>query len=468
MICYRCGCTLSEKDFCTGCGADVGMYKKILAMSNRYYNNALEKASVRDLSGATALLKQSLKLNKNNVEARNLLGLIYYETGEVIEALGQWVISKNIRDEKNIATDYIAMMQENQTQFDQMNQNLKKFNQSLMLCYQDSLDYAQIQLKKILSIAPKYLKAHQLLALIYIKGEEWEKAKREVEKCNQIDANNTTSMRYMQEIEAMLAPEEGVKTKEKKQKRDDVRIYQSGNETIIQPVNKSDSKAASVLIYLGLGMAIGIAITFFLVLPSRIQSAKAEVNEELRVVSEASDAKTATIDELELQISTLQAENNELSENIGALASGDGSYNYNDCLMNAVNAYLNDPEDIEAIGEYLEGLEIADVSEDMRSDAFNTLYDYLMSHCGDSLSTYYYDKGYASYSNEDYESAIPDLRRAYSYASSNEDALFYLANSLRRTGEEDEAKEKYGELIDLFPDTEKAVKAQTYLTEMNS
>jgi Flp pilus assembly protein TadD len=111
MICYRCGCTLSEKDFCTGCGADVGIYKKILAASNRYYNDALEKASVRDLSGAITSLKQSIKLNRNNVDARNLLGLIYYEIGEVVEALGQWVISNNIRDTKNIAVDYLAMMQ---------------------------------------------------------------------------------------------------------------------------------------------------------------------------------------------------------------------------------------------------------------------------------------------------------------------------------------------------------------------
>ena len=72
MICYKCGCTLSEKDYCTGCGADVGMYKKILFLSNRYYNDALEMCQVRDLSGAIVSLKQSIKLNRNNVDAHNL------------------------------------------------------------------------------------------------------------------------------------------------------------------------------------------------------------------------------------------------------------------------------------------------------------------------------------------------------------------------------------------------------------
>ena len=82
MKCYNCGCTLSEDDFCTACGADVRTYKRIVRLSNRYYNEGLEKARVRDLTGAAASLKLSLKCNKNNVQARNLLGLVFFETGE--------------------------------------------------------------------------------------------------------------------------------------------------------------------------------------------------------------------------------------------------------------------------------------------------------------------------------------------------------------------------------------------------
>ena len=64
MLCYNCGCQLSEQDFCTSCGADVALYKKIIYASNRFYNDGLEKAKVRDLSGAINSLRQSLKLNK--------------------------------------------------------------------------------------------------------------------------------------------------------------------------------------------------------------------------------------------------------------------------------------------------------------------------------------------------------------------------------------------------------------------
>ena len=91
MECYKCGSELSSLDICSNCGAQVGVYKKIITMSNTFYNMGLQKARVRDLSGAEELLKQSLALYKKNIQARNLLGLVYYEMGEVVIALREWL-----------------------------------------------------------------------------------------------------------------------------------------------------------------------------------------------------------------------------------------------------------------------------------------------------------------------------------------------------------------------------------------
>ncbi len=38
MNCYNCGVELTEHDFCTNCGADVVHYKKVISVSNFYYN----------------------------------------------------------------------------------------------------------------------------------------------------------------------------------------------------------------------------------------------------------------------------------------------------------------------------------------------------------------------------------------------------------------------------------------------
>ena len=198
---------MTEHDFCTNCGADVGRYKRIMSTANLYYNEALEKAGVRDLSGAVESLRQCLKLNKNHVEARNLLGLVYFELGEAVAAMSEWVISKNLRPSKNIADDYLDMMQNDPTTLESISQTIKKYNQALTYCYQGSLDLAVIQLKKVISLNPKFVQAHQLLALLYINAEKWNEAKRELEKCRRVDVNNTITLRYLREVNTMLEVE---------------------------------------------------------------------------------------------------------------------------------------------------------------------------------------------------------------------------------------------------------------------
>ena len=469
MVCYQCGCNLSEHDFCTSCGADVALYKRIIYISNRFYNEGLERAGVRDLTGAIISLRQCLKFNKNNVEARNLLGLVYFETGEVVAALSEWVISKNLRPKKNIADDYINMIQTNQNRLDIINQTIKKYNQALTYCNQDSLDLAVIQLKKVLSLNPKFIRAHQLLALLYINSEEWEKAKRELTKCIEIDTNNTATLRYLKEVDEMLMPEEGVKnSSRKKHKSDEIIKYQSGNETIIQPVNMKEGKGVTSLLNLGIGIIIGVAIAFFLILPARIQTAKATIDEELRKVSEQSDAKTATIDELQLQISELTTENSSLQQDLQAYLGTDGTLQSVDSLMKATEAYLANPEEVTVVADYLEEIEEEDPEgETSNSEAFEGLYNTLLELVGPEIAAAYYNDGYEAYRQDNYEDAIPNLEKAFKYDTTNGEALYNLANAYYRIGEEDKARETYKQVIELFPDTEKANKSEEFLESMD-
>ena len=326
MNCYYCGCRLSEHDFCTKCGADVSVYKKIMYASNHYYNDGLEKASVRDLTGAVKSLRQSLKFNKDNIEARNLLGLVYFEMGEAAPALSEWVISKNLKPNKNIADDYIDVIQANASRLETINQTTKKYNQALAYCNQDSLDLAIIQLKKVLSLNPKFVRAHQLLALLYMNNEDWDKAGKELRRCYQIDRSNTTTLRYLKEVDGVLNLEEASKSGGRKRNvSEDAVKYQSGNETIIQPVGGKEKSGIAALLQIGLGIGIGIAAVWFLILPSRVQDEREKVSAELRTVSEQSDAKSATIDDLNQQIGLLTTQNETLQGQLEDYVGVDGT-----------------------------------------------------------------------------------------------------------------------------------------------
>ena len=60
MNCINCGAFLTDTDldYCQHCGANVLIQKKVDYLSKLYYNQGLEKASIRDLSGAISLKRE--------------------------------------------------------------------------------------------------------------------------------------------------------------------------------------------------------------------------------------------------------------------------------------------------------------------------------------------------------------------------------------------------------------------------
>lgn len=464
MNCYNCGCRLSEKAFCTACGADVSLYKRILGISNRFYNDGLEKANVRDLTGAITSLRQSLKLNKNHIEARNLLGLVYFEMGEVVAALSEWVISKNLKAEKNIADDYINMIQSNQGRLDTINQTIKKYNQALTYCGQGSLDLAVIQLKKVLSLNPKYVQAHQLLALLYIDMQEWDKANRELRKCQEIDSNNITTLRYRKEVAEMLSESEPPKSVSKNKVKSDVVRYQSGNETIIQPVNVKELKGVSVLLNIGIGLILGLAVAIFLILPARLKHAGDDVRAELDTVREQLDLRTATMGEMEQQVNELTQSKTALEEQLATYVGEDGAMKAVDILLEAADAYITDPADIEGIAGYLEQIDIAVLAD--KTEAYQNLYQKLIETVGPSIAENYYNVGYEAYRREMYEEAAPNLAKAFEFDATNGEALLYLGNCYNNLSQTDLAVETYQKVIELFEGTDRARRAQNFIDEL--
>ena len=184
--------------------SSVDYTKKFIYLSNQWYNDGLKKANIRDLSGAITSLKKSLQFNRDNIAARNLLGLVYYGRGEVAEALVEWIISKNIKTHGNIANYYIKKVQESQSELEVINQAIKRYNQALAYCQQGGEDLAAIQLKKVIAAHPTFLRAYQLLTLLYMQTEQYSKARQLIRKAHKLDTTNETTLRYMHELKKKL------------------------------------------------------------------------------------------------------------------------------------------------------------------------------------------------------------------------------------------------------------------------
>ena len=152
--------------------------EKLARQSNGWYNDGLTKAQIRDLSGAQESLERAIEYDRTNIQARNLLGLIYYGRGQTGEAIAQWILCQNMDPADRMSGYFMRRMKEDPDEINAINISLRKYNQGLRYCREHHLDMAQLQLSEAVEINPGLLCAWQLLALIYITKKQYSKARR--------------------------------------------------------------------------------------------------------------------------------------------------------------------------------------------------------------------------------------------------------------------------------------------------
>ena len=317
MNCMNCGAFLVDKDldYCPKCGCNVLIQKKVDYLSRKCYNEGLEKASVRDLSGAISCLKQSLMYNKHNIQARNLLGLVYFETGEVVAALSEWVISKNLQPSRNLASEYINKLQANSNKLEAINETIRKYNDALNLCREGHEDMAAIRLKKILTHNPKLIKGYHLLALVQIKEGEYNKARRTLRKAAKIDKTNTTTLRFLSEIDEQT----GVSTRlDRQNKRSKKQVDSSESDMVIRTPQYKEKSRVSLFFTLIAGFAAGLLAFYLLAVPAIRQGIYREANQQIVKYSDAVSSQGAELTKAQSQAQesgdTVEAASKQIEE----------------------------------------------------------------------------------------------------------------------------------------------------------
>ena len=376
MNCINCGAFLTDRDldYCPHCGANVLIQKKVEYLSKLYYNQGLEKASIRDLSGAISCLKQSLAYDKRNIDSRNLLGLVYFETGEVVAALSEWVISKNLKKNRNLASEYIARLQANQNRLEAINDSIKKYNHALAMCREGHEDMAAIRLRKILAQNPKLIKGYHLLALIQMKNHEWNKARRTLKKAARIDKTNTTTLRFLREIDEQTGVTTRMENKRKglfgKGNREKDNI--SGELVVKQQAYGKERFRISLFFTLVLGFVAGGVAFWLLVLPAIKQDVYRQANEQIIQYSESLSSQG-------VELSKAQDEAQESGNSAEAAAKQiqeeqTRSQSY-EALFNAYSYMQQDELDSAA-------LEIQKVDESVLSDSAKGVYSTICQKTG--------------------------------------------------------------------------------------
>ena len=137
----------------------------------------------RGIYPARCRIKACPGLNKNLIEARNLLGLIFYEMGEVGDALVQWVISIDLRTENNRAVFYLDDVRRRGGQLESFAAMIERYNVALDAAQRGNYDLAIHQLARIVAQHPNYVRAGLLLSLLYIEAGDYKRADHYLRWC---------------------------------------------------------------------------------------------------------------------------------------------------------------------------------------------------------------------------------------------------------------------------------------------
>ena len=417
-------------------------FKKLYKISNRCYNEGLEKAKARDLSGAVVSLRNSLKINKNNINARNLLGLIYSEMGEIVDALTEWIISSNFEPKSNLATEYLSYFQNNPTRLDTAEQVVKKYNASLKLAKSGSYDLAIIQLKKLISLNSKHINGLQLLGLLNVKAGNISQAKKYLKMILKSDTMNPSAMLYLNEIKGQNAGGED--------KTEDVGTYREHKHGILPWLS------------LLFGIVLGMAFFMIAIVPGirakSVENKKAELvslNETMAKANAELDSVSSENAELKKKVEALETKNKQLSETAKKPENnGYGS------LAEAAAYFTMDDK-----AKAAEALLKVD-KKALKDKNLLNLYNQLSAKIFEEQSVKLFQEGYNTYNRGKYEEALKAFATSLKMNPSNVDSIYFTGRCYDRMADKEKAVEWYNKVINEFGNTQRAVEAKRRLRAM--
>ena len=457
MECFRCKSpVIGDTDKCIRCGQSLSAYRKAVWASNVYYNIGIERAKANDLSGAAAVLKQSLSLNKMNIDARNLLGLVYYQMGEIADAAKEWFTSRDLKFKDNDAGYYISKLRAHRGKFDYYVKAVKKLNQAVAYARQGNKDVALLQAKKVINMNPNYVKAYLLLALLYIEKGEYAKADRTLKRVLKIDCVNSTAIRYRREIKAIVSKKNilsAFKFKRKEKPEDDPFDSSHTSDEPIIPTYTEISDNWHAVALLLFGLIAGALFFTYLILPSVKTSLNNEFNDSIVSYSESLAAKDGEINSLNNRISSLQSDISALNEELGSYSADSGilaSYNK---LLDVMRAYYG--------GDYLGAINLfgeIDASI-VTNEKFLEVYNTFNQEFTVNGVAKTFEMGSAFYESGDYENARNYFEKCISLQPDYADALFSLGLTYVNLGDRETANSYFTQVIDNYPGTALASQA---------
>ncbi len=427
--------------------------ENIARLSDMYYNMGLEKAGEKDFTAAVTDLRKAIRLNSANINARNLLGLVCYQTGEFVEALTQWVVSDQLQKEGNLAAYFLDRVQMNSAELHNIEMALGYYNRAVYMVEEGSDDLAIMSLRKVIDLYPGFLKAYQLLALLYLRRRSYSRAERVLRRALRYDAFNPDTARYLNELRVIAIRRQRKGSEEEQWNWEEEAFRHISGDDVIRPARLANLRmTSSSVIFLIAGALIASLICMRAVLPQRMRALNEEINRLTVTSTGEENVWRAQAEQLQVRVDELEGQVSTLEGDVGDTATLSGKLGAYQELTNVL--YYVQADDPASACLHLLSVDTSQIpeSEEVFWSAYNAQYANLYPNAQELLV----NAGQSLCEAGEYASAAEFLQAALGENEDATSAMYWLVKAYQGSGDEAQAQEWAEKLLSEYPSSEEA------------
>ena len=295
---------------------------------------------------------------------------------------------------------------------------------------------------------PNYVKAQELLALLYIRHEDYIKAGRCLYQVLKVDCYNPTAQRYM----AVAKHNTGKAEVEKRKLKNAFSHRQMQDDDIIIPPSYKENTGWQSVMNILVGLILGVAVVYFLIMPAKQEAMNALHNKEQLANLEQINQKSLEIDSLMQQLEDAKKAQEAAEGSLEAMeADSGGVISQYQNMVKLLEAYraedaktaavLYTSMDMSVLTDGVLNQTVAWIQQDMSENGWKTLL---------SMG----DEAMSQESGAGASQAIDYYNRSLQIHPGNAEVIYKLGLAYEAAGDKDKANEYFGEIIMNYPDSE--------------
>jgi TolA-binding protein len=292
-----------------------------------------------------------------------------------------------------------------------------------------------------------------------------EKALKNLTKASKIDVSNTTTLRYLKELNELT----NASAEEGKAERKEERKVMAEPVVFSHAPYKEDKPNIWPFVNLIIGIAVGILGAVFLILPTVKDNYRSEYSKKINDNSSAVNEWQQKYDSLQKEKETQDTKIDDLNKQIGDLKGSQTDDTVYGQLIKTADLYINELQ--KGSKSQIDYLTVAGELAKVKSDKLKqqealTLYNSIKDAVGNNASTALYEKGHDEYSARKYDDALKNLLNAYELDATNVDAVYFIGRCYHQLGDNENAKKYYNTVIEKFPDSRRVSDARQRISDI--